>query len=97
MFASSSEGILKETNMLLPDSKIQNMPQADSCFAKLYQRVKEQAERCTWVGYNGSKAARDEILLQTQDKKLQQIIIAEELSNVDTVKYGLALDQGRWR
>ena len=37
-------------------------------------------------------AARDAILLQTQDKKLQQKILAEDLSYADTVKYGLALE-----
>ena len=40
-------------------------------------------------------AARDAILLQTQDKKLQRKILAEDLSYADTVKYGLALEQGR--
>ena len=32
---------------------------------------------------------------QTQDKKLQQKILAEDLSYADTVKYGLAFEQGR--
>ena len=40
-------------------------------------------------------AARDAILLQTQDRKLQQKILAEDLTYADTVKYGLALEQGR--
>ena len=61
----------------------------------LHPLVKEQAKRCSWVGYNGGMAARDAILLQTQDKKLQQKILAEDLSYADTVKYGLALEQGR--
>ena len=40
-------------------------------------------------------AARDAILLQTQDRKLQQKILAEDLSYSNTVKYGLVMEQGR--
>ena len=91
-----SKGIQKQTNQAAARFKLmQKMPQSDSCFAEWYPRVKEQADRCIWAGYDGSKAARDAILLQTQDKKLQQKILAEDLSYADTVKYGLALEQGR--
>ena len=91
-----TQGIKLQTNQAAARFKLmQKMPQSDSCFAEWYPRVKEQAERCTWLGYNGSMAARDAILLQTQDKKLQQKILAEDLSYADTVKYGLALEQGR--
>ena len=55
---------------LQPDKLMQKMPQADSCFAAWYPRVKDQAKRCNRVGYDGSKAARDAILLQTHDRKL---------------------------
>ena len=89
-------GIKKQTNQAAAKFKLmQKMPQSDSCFAEWYPLVKEQAERCIWVGYNRGMAARDAILLQTQDKKLQQKILAEDLSYADTVKYGLALEQGR--
>ena len=82
-----SEGIMKPTNQAAARFKLmQKMPQGDSCFAEWYPRG---AERCTWVGYDRSKAARDAILLQTQK------ILAEDLSYADTVKYGLALEQGR--
>ena len=91
-----TQGIKRQTNQAAARFKLmQKMPQSDSCFAEWYPRVKEQAERCTWLGYDGSMAARDAILLQTQDKKLQQKILAEDLSYADTVKYGLALEQGR--
>ena len=91
-----SKWIQKQTNQAAARFKLmQKMPQSDSCFAEWYPRVKEQADRCIWAGYDGSKAARDAILLQTQDKKLQQKILAEDLSYADTVKYGLALEQGR--
>ena len=46
----------KATNQ--PGKLMQKMPQKDSCFAEWYPLVKEQAERCIWVGYNGSMAAR---------------------------------------
>ena len=91
-----SKGIQKQTNQAAARYKLmQKMPQSDSCFAEWYPRVKEQADRCIWAEYDESKAARDAILLQTQDRKLQQKILAEDLSYADTVKYGLALEQGR--
>ena len=91
-----SQGIKQQTNQAAARLKLtQKMPQNDSCFAEWYPLVKEQAERCIWVDYNRSMAARDAILLQTQDKKLQQKILAEDLPYTDTVKYGLALEQGR--
>ena len=91
----ASKGIKKQTNQAAARYKLmQKMPQSDSCFAEWYPRVKEQADRCIWAGYDESKAARDAILLQTQDRKLQQKILAEDLSYADTVKYGLALEQG---
>ena len=91
-----SQGIKQQTNQAAARFKLmQKMPQSDSYFPEWYPRVKEQAERCIWQGYDGSMAARDAILLQTQDKKLQQKILAEDLSYADTVKYGLAFEQGR--
>ena len=46
-------GIKKQTNQAAAKFKlIQKMPQSDSCFAEWYPLVKEQAERCNWVGYN---------------------------------------------
>ena len=66
-----SQGIKKQTNQAAARFKLmQKMPQGDSCFAQWFPLVKEQAERCTWQGYDGSKAARDAILYQTRDKKL---------------------------
>ena len=91
-----SRGIKQQTNQAAARFKLmQKMPQSDRCFAEWFPLVKEQAERCNWVGYDGSMAARDAILLQTQDRKLQQKILAEDLTYADTVKYGLALEQGR--
>ena len=91
-----SQGIRQQTNQAAARFKLmQKMPQSDSCFAEWYPRVKEQAERCNWQDYDASKAARDAILLQTRDKKLQQKILAEDLSYADTIRYGLSLEQGR--
>ena len=41
------------------------------------------------------RAARDAILYQTDDKKLQTRVMAENLSYENTVKYWLSLEQGR--
>ena len=91
-----SQGIKQQTNESAARFKLmQKMPQSDSCFAEWYPLVKEQAERCTWQGYIAGKAARDAILLQTRDRKLQEKILAEDLSYADTIRYGLALEQGR--
>ena len=70
----------QQTNQAAARFKLmQKMPQSNSYFAEWYPWVKEQAERCIWQGYDGSMAARDAILLQTQDKKLQQKLLAEDL------------------
>ena len=85
-----TNGIKQQTNQAAARFKLmQRMPQGESCFAEWYPRVKEQAERCSWQNYDSNMAARDAILLQTQDKKLQQKILAEDLSYSSTVKYGL--------
>ena len=54
-----SLGIKQQTNQAAARFKLmQKMPQNDSCFAEWYPLVKEQAERCIWLGYDGSMAAR---------------------------------------
>ena len=81
-----SQGIRRQTNQAAAKFRLmQKMPQSDSCFAEWYPLVKEQAERCSWQGYNASNAARDAILLQTRDKKLQQKILAEDLTYHDMI------------
>ena len=91
-----SNGIKRQTNQAAARFKLmQRLPQNDQCFAEWYPKVKEQATRCTWTGYDDKKAARDAILFQTEDKKLQQKIMAEDLAYEDTIKYGLSLEQGR--
>ena len=48
-----SAGIKKQTNQAAARFKLmQKMPQAGQCFADWYPRVKEQAERCDWTGYD---------------------------------------------
>ena len=88
-------GIKMQTNQATARFKLfQQMSQTDEAFASWFPKVKEQAERCDWTNYDGKKAARDAILFQTNNKKLQRKVIAEDLSYDDTVKYGLALEQG---
>ena len=91
-----SDGIKLQTNQAAARYKLmQKLPQNDQCFAEWFPKVKEQASRCNWAGYDEKKAARDAILFQTEDKKLQQKIMAEDLSYENTIKYGLSLEQGR--
>ena len=85
-----SEGIQKQTNQATARFKLfQQMPQGGHCFAEWYMKVKEQADRCVWTGYDAKAAARDAILYQTDDKTLMKKIIGEDLNFEDTVKYGL--------
>ena len=88
-------GIRKQTNQATARFKLfQQMNQGGEAFAAWFPKVKEQAERCDWTGYDGKRAARDAILFQSNSKKLQRKVIAEDLSYDDTIKYGLALEQG---
>lgn len=57
-------------------------------------KVKEQADRCVWTGYDSKAAARDAILYQTDNKNLMKKIISQDLNFEDTIKYGLAMEQG---
>ena len=89
-----TNGIKKQTNQAAARYKLmRQLPQGDMCFAEWYPKIKEQSERCTWDSYNAETAARDAILYQTGDKKLQQKIMAQDLSYANTIKYGLSLEQ----
>ena len=57
-----SDGIKKQTNQTTARFKLfQQMPQAGNCFAEWYTKIKEQADRCVWTGYDSKAAARDAI------------------------------------
>ena len=56
--------------------------------------VKEQAERCTWTGYDAKAEAGDAILQQCDNVKLKKKIISEDLQFEDIVKCGVTLEQG---
>lgn len=63
-----SKGIKQQTNQAAARYKLmRKMPQGELCFAEWYPRVKEQAERCTWLGYDADTAARDAILYTRQE------------------------------
>ena len=74
---------------------MRRMLQDELCFTEWYPRVKGQAERRTWEAYNADMADRDAISYPTQDKKLQQKIMAEGLSYANMMKYGLYPEQGK--
>ena len=89
------EGISKQTNQSMARFKLmREMSQGGRPFAEWWPLVKEQAERCTWTGYDAKAAAGDAILQQCDNVKLQKKIIAEDLKFEDIVKYGVALEQG---
>ena len=72
-----SGGLRGQTNQAAARFKLmQRMPQEEECFAESYPYIRDQMERCIWTDYDADAAARDAILLQTRDKKLQQKIIS---------------------
>ena len=89
------DGIKKQTNQASARFKLfMQMQQGGDAFVTWFTKIKEQSDRCDWTGYDEKKAARDAILFQTDSKKLQRKVIAEDLSYEETIKYGLALEQG---
>ena len=66
------------------------MAQGNQPFSVWWSMVKEQAEKCTFDNYTKDKAARDAILFQTSDVKLQKKVLAEDTELEDMVKLGLA-------
>ena len=88
-------GIKGQTNQTSARFKLfQQMPQAGQPFGRWYPRIKEQADRVEWTGYDAKGAARDAILFQTDDKKLMKKMMAEDITFDETVKAGLAYEQG---
>ena len=90
--AKVADGIKKQTNQASAKFKLfQQMPQGGKAFADWFPNIREQADRCDWMGYDSKMAARDAILFQMDDKKLMKKIVSEDISFDDTVKFGLAL------
>ena len=73
---------------------MREMPHSGRVFSEWWPKIKEQADRCVWSGYNAKMAASDAILQQCDDKKLQKKIITESLTFEDIVKTGVAMEQG---
>ena len=89
-------GIKKQTNQSAARFKLmQQYPQGGRHFAEWFPKVREQADRISWEGYDAKMAARDAILYQTDDRRLQKKILTEDWSYDDTVKYGLAMEQNQ--
>ena len=87
-------GIKGLTNQATARFKLfQEMPQDGRGFREWSQLVVEQADRCDWSQYDKSKAARDAILFQMEDKKLRRKIIAEDPGLDEVIKLGIANEQ----
>ena len=71
-----SNGIRGQMNQAMVRFNImQRMPQNEELFMEWYLHIRDQVRQCTWTGYNADAAAKDTILLQTRDSKLQQKIL----------------------
>ena len=88
------QGIMLLTNQVTARFKLfQEMPQDGRGFREWSQLVVEQANRSDWSQYDKSKAARDAILFQMEDKKLRRKIIAEDPALQEVIKLGIANEQ----
>ena len=86
--------ITGQTNQAVMKYKLfQGMPQEDQAFSSWWSKVKEQADKCDFTGYNQKEAARDAILFQTSNTKLRKRILAEDQDLEAVVKLGLAYEQ----
>ena len=68
------------------------MPQGPRSFSEWYPKVYDQAKQCNFTGYNADRAARDAMIMQTEDHKLRKKALAEAPSFNDFVKMGNAME-----
>ena len=88
-------GIMAQTNSATARFKLfREMGQNGEAFGDWWPKVFEQAERCDWGNYDAKQACRDAVLYQCDDVSLQKKIIAENLNYEDTIKAGVAREQG---
>ena len=67
-----SNGIKRQTNQAVARFKLfRQLPQGDKDFSSWYHTVREQAKRCDFDGYSEIEAARDAILFNATNPKLQ--------------------------
>ena len=64
------------------------MGQGNQKFGAWHKEIYKQAKRCDWSNYGTEEAAQDTILYQTSDQKLRKWILANNLSDEDTVTWG---------
>ena len=86
--------ITSQTNQAMIRYKLfTNMAQENEAFSSWWAKIKEQAEKCNFEGYDSKSAARDAILFQTSDVKLRKKVLAEDYGLDETIKLGLAHEQ----
>ena len=94
MVQAIKEAIANQTNQAVVRYKrFTGMAQGDQPFSCWWSKVKEQADKCTFAGYNLEIAARDAIQYQTNNTKLRKRMLAEDLDLVEVIKLGLAYKQ----
>ena len=71
--------------------------QGDESFSVWYPKVREQAGRYDFENYNEVQAAIVAILFLTSNSKIQQKVLAEYIDFDKTIKYGLPLEQSRFK
>jgi len=57
------------------------MPQGTQPFSSWYPKVKEFAKRCGFNNYTPERAARDAMVMQTENTKLQKKALQKAQSN----------------
>ena len=68
------------------------MPQGSQPFSSWYPKIMEQAKRCGFDNYTPERAARDAMVIQTENNKLRKKALSEGPSYNDFVKAGTAME-----
>ena len=87
------DAIAAQVNEIYPVYKLFcEMPQGNQPFTSWYPKVMEQAKRCKLEAYTAERAARDAMVIQTENNKLRKKALSEGPSYNDFVKAGLAME-----
>lgn len=62
------------------------MPQVNQSFSSWYPQIIEQAKRCNFDTYTPERAARESMVIQTENKKLREKALSEGPFYNDFVK-----------
>ena len=71
------------------------LQQEGESFATWRTQVREQADKCDFIGYNFKMATRDAIIFQTRNIKMKKRVLAEDLDLAAVIKMVLAIENSK--